>query len=290
MNPKLKPVAVILAANVLFIAAKLFVALYTGSLAVLATLFDSVLDLLAGLFAYLGIREASKPADEEHHYGHYKYEHLSSLAQLALVVVSAGFIVYQALKEILSPHPLELTALEVGVLAGTIVIDIFLVRYLKANIRKFQSVALEATGTHYYADVLQNSVALIGVVMASAGFPLADPIAALGVAYLILKPVYQVGLKSMRELSDSSPPQETLSRMEEAILSVRGIKGFERLRCRLVGGKIYLDVAVQVDGRMSLNRAHVLSHKVIGALRKKIPEIQDAVVHAKPEEKEHAHH
>lgn len=289
MNPRLKPVILLLGATVLITLAKLLVAIWTGSLAVLATLFDSVLDLLAGFLIYAGIQQAAKPADEFHHYGRSKYEHLSSLGQTFIILVSVGIILWQALTRWMQPAHITVGPVEYGILAATIALELALVPYFKRSLKDNKSFALDATAQHFYADIRQNVVAVAALWAATQGFALADPFAALVIAYLVLKPVYRVGLKSIRELTDASPPRHTRKRIEIAILSVKDVRGFERLRARVNNGKISLDVSILLDGAMSLERAHAISHQVIRALKGQVPEIEDTVVHIKPKDTRHTH-
>ncbi|MBU1197222.1 cation diffusion facilitator family transporter [Candidatus Micrarchaeota archaeon] len=282
MKPKLRIISLTVAANLLLILAKLFVALITGSLAVFATLIDSIFDLLASFIAFFGLKESEKPADAEHPYGHEKFEHVSSLAVVSFIFLTALYIAYEAVQRLLSPTALSITGLELAVLLGTIALDILLVRYLNKHVPRHKSLLLEATRAHYSADVLQNGVAVVGVLFSSMGYPLADPIAALTITYFIVKPAFRVGQKSFSELVDTSPSPETLEKLREIIRSTSGVRGYTKLRARQVAGKIYLDFEMQVDGAKSVSKAHALAHHLQERLKKRVPAVKDVVIHIEP--------
>ena len=291
---KMSAARVVIATNIALIIAKASVAFLTGSIAVLAILLDSVFDLLGSFLAYLGVKEAAKPPDADHLYGHAKLENLSSLAQIALIAIVALGIVLEAVRRFVSQQKIEVNALDLGIIFVTIVIDVGLALYLRRKSRELHSVALEASAGNYFSDIFQNAVALAGLFFVGVGLFWADPLAAVVLSLLMLRVVYRVGLRSMNELIDVSPPKETLDAIRKTIRGEKYVKSFHKLRAREQENKIFLDVEIQMNPKLSLERAHYLAHKLKRKLGKIASEargasgasaVSDAVIHIEPFEK-----
>ena len=273
---------VVIAANVLLIIVKLAVTLLTGSVAVLATLIDSLFDMLGAVFAWLGVREAAKPADAGHLYGHQKIENLSSLAQVALIAVVAVAIIYEAARRFAIGKKIEVAPIDLGLILFTVLVDIALAAYLRRKSRELHSSAIEASAGNYYSDIFQNSAALVGLALAEFGFFWGDPLAAVVLSLLMLRVVYRVGRHSADELIDVSPPAAKIAEIQEAILRSRGVKGFHKLRARQLEDKVFLDVDVQMEDDLPLKKAHALTHEIKRRLKK--IGVVEAVIHVEPTE------
>lgn len=280
-HTNLKATKVVMAANALLISSKLSVALLTGSIGVIAVLVDSCFDLVGSLLAYFGVKKASEPADFDHLYGHKKYEPLASLAQLLLIAITAGLIILESVRRLASPRPLEITAIDLAVMLFTVAVDVAIVLYLRKN-ADHSSTAMQASVGNYTSDILQNSLVFVALAAAGSGFPIADPIAALIVAGLMLRVVYKVGARAFEELTDASPPKGALEGYGKIVLSVKGVKSFHRLRARMVAGSAYVDLHVQLDPKMPLDKAHGICTAVRARLAAEFPEINEVLVHAEP--------
>ncbi|RLG20318.1 hypothetical protein DRN67_00225 [Candidatus Micrarchaeota archaeon] len=276
---------VIIFANIFLVGSKLAVALLTGSLGVIAVLLDSLFDFVGGIFAYLGIKKAHEPPDKYHHYGHLKFGPLSGLAQLSLIFITAVLIILEAARRIVDPIALFITDLDLALMGGTIVVDIFMARYLTQKAEHYSSTALEASAGNYTSDVLQNSAVLIGLFVASWGFKLADPLSALLVALFMMRVVFMVGRKSVLELTDVRPSEETIEKIERIIRAQKGIKSFHNLRARSVSGRVYVDFHIQLNPKFPLKRAHGISEQLKQNILKRMPEVKEVLIHEEPFEK-----
>ncbi|MFA6035809.1 MAG: cation diffusion facilitator family transporter [Candidatus Micrarchaeia archaeon] len=275
----------IIAANIFLIGSKLAVVLLTGSLGVIAVLLDSCFDFAGGIFAYFGIRKAREPPDDSHHYGHLKFNSLASLAQLSLIFITALFILYAAMGRFASPVPLTVTPFDLGLMGITIVVDILMATYLTRKAAQYSSMALEASAGNYTSDIFQNSAVLVGLFGMSTGFLLADPIAATLVALLMLRVVFNVGRKSVLELTDAGPSPATIAKIERLILSHKGVKSFHKLRARTFSGHIYIDVHVQMNPKLSLAKAHAIAETLKQKIFRELPEVKEVLIHEEPVEK-----
>jgi cation diffusion facilitator family transporter len=275
---------VIVAANVFLIGSKLAVALLTGSIGVIAVLVDSCFDMLGAVFAYFGIKKGSEPADFDHHFGHRKYEALSSVGQLALIAITALLIVTEAAKRLAGGTVLEVTGIDLAIMLVTVLVDIALVSYLKKYADR-TSPAISAAIGNYTSDVMQNSLVFVGLFAAMTGFYAADPVAALIVSALMMRVVVRVGRETLADLTDESPPKEELEAYGKEIMKVKGVKSFHRLRARRAAGSIHLDVHVQLPPKISLTSAHESCTEVKRRLLAAFPNVTEVLVHAEPDDK-----
>jgi len=279
---KLRAASFSLGVNVLLILLKLSVVLVTGSLAILAELLHSFFDMLASLFAYIGIRKAQEPADESHLYGHDKFENLSSLAQTILIVVTSFLVIYEAVNRIASPTKIESTELGLGVMVITIVIDYFLAKYLHKTSRDYGSAALEADAYHFSTDLWGAISVIVGLVFVMLGFPVFDSLAAIVVALLMLWISYKLGTKALHVLMDRSPPQEYIDKIRNAISSTTGVESFHKLRVRQAGSRYLVELHIQVSPKKSVEEGHYIGHDVKARVMKDVPNIKEVTVHVEP--------
>ncbi len=271
----------VVTANLFLIAVKLVVVLLTGSIAALAVLVDSLFDLAGSLLAYFGVKKGSEPPDADHLYGHRKYETVSSIAQLILIALTALFIIGEALHRLASPVALQITLADLGIMALTVLVDVGIVSYLKKKADN-ASPAIQASIGNYSSDIMQNSLVLVGLVATGSGFAAADPVAALVVAVLMLRVVYGVGRGAFGELTDAGPPKKQLEEYARAIMAVKGVRSFHKMRARTMAGEVRLDFHVHLDPKMPLYRSHAISEKVKQELFRKFPEVKEVLVHAEP--------
>jgi len=275
---------VIIGANVFLIAAKLSVALLTGSIAVIAVLVDSCFDFIGSLFAYYGVKKSEEPPDLDHPYGHGKFGSLSSLAQLVFILITAFVIMWESARRFFSPEPLPITSLDLGVMALTIAIDIGLIWYLKKNADR-KSPAIAAAEGNYTSDIAQNSLVLVSLLATGSGWLLADPVAGFLVALFMLRVVKEVGKGALSELVDEGLPKEQLEAYGNVIMAVKRVKSFHKLRARKVAGGVHIDVHVQLPPKISLTNAHEACRLVKKNLLEKFPDVKEVLVHAEPDDK-----
>lgn len=279
---KLQAASVVLVANVILLVIKGIVVLMTGSIAVTATLLDSLFDLAGGFFVYLGVKRSGEPRDASHHYGHKQYENLYSLGQLALIALTAIIISFESARRLLNPEPFTVGAFELAVMVLTILIDIGLFLYLQKESEEHGGSALEAAEKNYLSDVLQNSAVFVGLTFVSFGFMQADSIAALVVAGFMIRVVYKASKQPVRELVDASPPRRKMNRIREVIREYPGVLGYENLRARMADGRIHVDVRIEVDGSMQLRKARKLAEALETKIKNEVDEVREVLVEAHP--------
>jgi cation diffusion facilitator family transporter len=272
--------------NVLLFSAKVVVGVASGSLGMLAEAAHSLLDLLASGFAYTGIRSANRPLDEEHPYGHEKFENFSSLVQTALLGVTSIWIFYEAGLRLLTGFAIQIDSTlyyAIAIMVFAIIADFSVSRYLFQNARKYESSALEADAYHFSTDIYSSVAVLLGLVAAKSGYAVVDPLAAIFVAIIMLTTSIRLGRKTTRVLVDAAPPKEITSKIRDVITENRDITAFHDLRARQAGSSIFVDVSIHVRPSLSLEEAHNIANKLEKDIRTRVPNVKEAIIHIEPE-------
>ena len=280
---KLNAASVSIAANLALMAVKVAAALMSGSLAVLAEVFHSGLDLLASAFAYLGIHQAAKPYDEEHPYGHERFENLSSLVQTQLIAITSVLIMYKAVGRLRHPRPLDATGLAFAIMGLTAVVDFLVAKYLHAVSDETESAALEADAYHFTTDLWCAAAVLAGLGAAAMGFPVFDSVAAIFVALIMLWLSGHLALKSINVMTDRGPSKEIVDSVGAIIGATAGVTEFHKLRIRQAGNRLLADLNIHVDPEITVLEGHAIAHRAKSAIREKYPQFKDINIHVEPE-------
>ncbi|PKP00774.1 MAG: cation transporter [Bacteroidetes bacterium HGW-Bacteroidetes-9] len=263
---------------------KLIVGITTGSLGVLSEALHSGLDLIAAVITWFAVKISDSPADDDHQYGHGKIENLSALIETLLLLITCSWIVYEAVDRLTSGNAkIEVTIWSYIVIISSIIIDISRSRALSRVAKKHNSQALEADALHFSTDIWSSAVVLLGLICANFGYYLADSIAALGVAMIVVYVSVKLGRRAVDALLDRAPLSlhkqivNLLSKMPE-------IRSFHDLRLRSSGADHFVDVTIHVDPDISIVQAHEVSHKVEELIRSEISRCT-VQVHYEPDEK-----
>ncbi len=241
------------------IVLKVAVGVITGSLSVLAQAVDSFLDLFAVSVTFLAIRIASKPADEEHPFGHGKAENIAAIIQAILIFIAGGAIIYSAVRRIQTDAVLEMTEAGMAVMAVSIVASIFLSRYLLRVAKKEDSMALEANAHNIAADVYSAAAVFAGLIAVRlTGLGIIDAVLAGLVALFILKVAFDVLRRSFEGLVDTKLPEDEEQSIMDAITEHFGgeVVGFHKLRTRKAGRQRYIDLHLVMPKHISIEEAH----------------------------------
>jgi cation diffusion facilitator family transporter len=274
---------------------KLVVGLLTASLGILAEAAHSGLDLVAAFITFLAVRVSDRPADDDHPYGHGKIENFSALVETLLLVLTCGWIIYEAVVRIFVRH-VEITpnAWAFLVVLVSIAVDISRSRMLYRAARKHHSQALEADALHFSTDVWSSTVVLVGLGLVWLGqhvlprqapiLQKADAVAALGVAFIVLFVSYRLGKRTVNVLLDGAP-DGLPKRIEELAAGVDGVIRTGQVRVRRSGPRVFVDMNVEVDRNLSFERTHAIAETVEAQIQTVAPGA-DVVVHTDPRESE----
>jgi len=240
---------------------KLIVGIATGSLGILSEALHSGLDFVAAAITYFTVRVSDKPADDNHPFGHGKYENLSAFIQTILLFVTCIWIIYEAIQRLLSIKPIEVNHWSYIVVIGSIIIDFSRSRALKKAAKKHNSQALEADALHFSTDIWSSMVVLLGLVTSSYGLYWADSIAALVVAIIVTIVAWKLGKRSVDVLLDRTSI-ETKQKIIEIISDVPQVLDYHNLKIRTSGAFTFVEVNIHLDSKLTIEEAHQISHKV----------------------------
>jgi cation diffusion facilitator family transporter len=246
----------------------------TGSLSVWASLLDSVLDLFASTLNFIAVRAASRPADEDHAYGHGKAESLTSLFQAIVIGASGIFIVWEAVHRIKERHETHFEAIGIVSMIVAIAASAWLVRILRRAARETESPALASDALHYVTDIYINAGVLVALLLtALTGSSVADPLISLAIALYIIKSAFGLAHESINVLMDRKLPLEIDNKVAEIVARYRdeGVYGFHDLRTRRSGSEKFIDFHLEVDRNKRFEEAHDLTVKILRAIETEIP-------------------
>jgi cation diffusion facilitator family transporter len=252
----------------------------SNSLGIISEALHSGLDLLAAGITYIAVIRAAQAPDKDHPYGHGKIENFAALAETIILWITSVWIVYEAWRRIVHLEWAEATILGVGVMVLSIIINFERSRMLNRVAEKHDSQALEADALHFSADMISSVVVLIGLGLVWAGFPIGDPLAAIGVAIVIFVVSLKLGLRAYDILIDKAP-EGIEAQVNEICQSTPGVLECKRIRARSSGPHVFVDVVISVESDASVHDAHTLSELI----ENKVSELGvnvDCVVHIEP--------
>ena len=273
---------------VVLVTLKVFLAAVTGSLGILSEALHSILDLVAAVITYLSVRVADKPADAQHLYGHGKIESFSAFVETGLLLLTALYIIWEAFQRLLfrtaEIHP---SAAAILILLLAMAIDFIRSRALGRVAKKYPSEALEADALHFSTDVWSTFVVILGLagvwLGTKFGMPwlrMMDPVAALGVAGVIIWIGSRLGKRTIDALLDVAP-QGVREQITNTVDETEGVLQTERVRVRRSGQRYFVDVTISVPRTASLEQAHAASDAVERRIEAIVP-AADVVVHVEP--------
>ncbi|MBT8049018.1 MAG: cation diffusion facilitator family transporter [Xanthomonadales bacterium] len=266
---------------VTLIVVKLAAWLLTGSVSLLASLVDSIMDSLASLINLLAIRYSLQPADEHHRFGHGKAEPLAGLAQAAFISGSAVFLIFHAVDRLRYPRELEAVAVGIGVMVFAILLTLGLLVLQHFVIRRTGSTAIRADALHYASDVLTNSSILLALYLSSLGVSWADPVFAIGIALYIFYSAFRIGHESFQHLMDRQLPKEVLDQILSAANAHQSVLGVHDLRTRQSGQMNFVQAHVELDQDLSLEQAHTVGDEVEEKIKSILPGAE-VIIHLDP--------
>ena len=263
------------------IAAKLAAWLWTGSISMLASLVDSLMDSIASAINLVAVRYSLVPPDAEHRFGHGKAEPLAGLAQAGFVCGSAVFLLFHAIDRLRYPRPLRDIGVGIVVMVFSIFLTAALLTLQRRVIRKTQSTAIRADALHYATDLLTNLAVVAGLLLASFGWGWADPVFAILIAVYIFYSAIRIGLEGFQQLMDRELPEDT----QEKILSVARehpeVLGVHDLRTRRSGRLRFVQLHIELDDHLPLTRAHAVADEVEASILTLLPNAE-VIIHQDP--------
>ncbi|MEM9683097.1 MAG: cation diffusion facilitator family transporter [Pseudomonadota bacterium] len=268
---------------------KAFAWFMTDSVAVLSSLLDSLLDVVASTVTLVAIRSAQVPADRDHRFGHGKAEPLAALAQSAFVAGSAVLLLFEAGHRFIHPRAVERPELGIGVIAFTIVVTLALVSFQVWVTRRTGSIAINADALHYKGDLLMNAGVIAALILSGwYGWIYADPIFAIGIAVYILANAWTIVHEALDMLMDKELPEEEREQIYRIAESHPGTRHAHDLRTRRSGQMTLIQLHLEMDRDISLFRAHQIAEEVQAKILEAFPGAE-VIIHQDPEGLEEHH-
>ena len=265
------------------IAAKFAAWLETGSVALLSSLVDSLLDAAASLVNLVAVSHAMSPADREHRFGHGKAEPLAVLGQSAFITGSALLLLAEAAKRLISPLPVENPPAGIAVMIFSIAVTIGLVLYQRHVVRQTGSIAITADELHYRSDLVLNLGVIAALILGSIlDFPRLDPLFGAAIGIWIIYSAFRLTRLSLFQLMDHELPDEEREKIRQITQSHPDVVAAHDLRTRVAGPTAFIQIHIEMDGMLSLVRAHEISDEVEANLRAAYPNAE-VIIHQDPE-------
>jgi ferrous-iron efflux pump FieF len=268
--------------SLFLVAIKTFAYFASHSVAMLASLADSALDLFTSSLNLIAIRSSLTPADAEHRFGHGKAEPLAGLAQGAFICASALFLVIQAINRIIAPEPIDHSVEALVVMCVAIGLAIALILYERKVVARTGSLAVEADQTHYIGDLVTNIGVVLALLLSSLlGWTLADPLIAIAVAGIMAFTAFGVGRAAFHQLMDHELPEAERARIRRIAHAHPAVKNVHDLKTRSAGLSTFIQLHLGLDPHMPLAEAHTISDAVEKALLEAYPGAE-VIIHQDP--------
>jgi len=289
-NRKEKVALLSVISNTTLVVMKLTVGVLIGSVSVISEAIHSGVDLMAAIIALFSVKTSSLPADGKHPFGHGKIENISGTIEALLIFIAAGWIIWEAVRKLLEPQPMETVGWGVAVMFVSAVANHFVARRLFKVGKETDSVALIADGWHLRTDVYTSAGVMVGLAVIWSGeilfpgrhFHWLDPVAAIGVASLIVKAAWDLTRQSAGGLMDETLPPEEEEEIRRLICSqLPLVHGYHQLRTRKAGHFRFIEVHIQVDGKMSVETAHALNQDLVRRIKERFRQAT-VTVHTEP--------
>lgn len=253
----------------------------TGSVSIMASLVDSIMDACASVINLMAVRYSLTPPDDEHRFGHGKAEALAGLGQATFIAGSALFLVLHAVDRLINPQPLTEIGIGVAVILFAMVATVVLLAIQRYVIRRTGSTAIRADALHYATDLATNGATLLALFLANAGFLGMDPLFALAIAAYILYSASRIARDAIQLLMDRELPDEERSKIRNIALGVSGVHGVHGLRTWQSGQNKVIQLHLELSDELSLGEAHRIAVAVERKLLENDP-WADVTIHQDP--------
>jgi cation diffusion facilitator family transporter len=273
-----------LAVNMALATAKLVAGILGHSHALIADAVESLADIFSSLIVWRGLVVAAEPPDEDHPYGHGKAEPIAAAVVASILLLAAGWIATQASHGIAEPHPPP-ASFTLVVLVLVIVIKEGLFRFVVHESTSLESSAVRADAWHHRSDAITSLAAAIGISVAIFGGPryaAADDVAAIVAAGIVAWNGWRMLRPALNELMDRAPSPEVVGQIRRIAEGAPGVDCIEKCYVRKVGYDYFVDMHVQVDPQMTVERSHEIAHDVKDKIRSQIANVRDVLVHIEP--------
>lgn len=254
------------------------------SSAMISDAVHSLSDVLSTVVVMIGIHISSKESDQEHQYGHERFECVASIILAVMLALTGAGIGYSGIRTIIYGSG---ALKEPGIFAFiaaviSIIVKESLFWYTKNGADKINSGALRADAWHHRSDALSSVGSLLGIGAARLGYPIFDPLAGILICLFIFKAAYDIFKDAVDKMVDASVEDSVIEEMKTVILRQDGVLGIDDIRTRMFGSRYYVDVEISADAGQSLEEAHAIAHRVHDVIEDQFKEAKHVMVHVNP--------
>ncbi len=271
--------------NIALSAFKLLAGLIAHSGAMVSDAVHSASDVISSVVVIIGIRLAAKESDKEHPYGHERLECVAAIL-LAVLLFSTGLgIGANACRDIFTEKRNELAIPGILALVAAVVSIVTkeaMYWYTRYNAKRIDSGALMADAWHHRSDALSSIGALIGIIGARMGYPIADSLASLVICVFIAKASIEIFMDAVDKMVDHACDEEVENAIKDTVLKEKEVKRIDLLQTRVFGNKIYVDLEIALDGDLNLRESHEIAERVHDSIEKDFPKVKHIMVHVNP--------
>ena len=273
-----------MAVNALLSIAKLVAGIVGNSYALVADSVESLADVFSSIIVWRGVVVAAAPADEDHPYGHGKAEPIAAATVAAILLIAAVGISIQATREMFAPHPGP-QPFTLVVLLITVAIKETLFRFVAHEGAQLESSVVRTDAWHHRSDAITSLAAAVGISIAlvgGRGFESADSIAAVVAAIIIAWNGWRLLRPALDELMDTAPSESFNAQIKKIAAGISGVSAVEKCKVRKMGFHYFVDLHVEVNPEMTVQRGHEIAHSVKDEIRRQLPAVHDVLVHIEP--------
>jgi ferrous-iron efflux pump FieF len=267
----------------ILVVVKLVAWIVTGSVALLSSAMDALVDTAASLATFFGVRYAERPPDHDHRFGHGKGEAVAGFTQATLLAGAALALAAQSVKRLFFPQPIQLIGLGLGVIFASLIAASGLVVMQTVVVRRTGSTALAADRAHYATDIAVNLAVLAALgVTRLTGWERTDPIFALVISAYMLWNSRAIALDPLKQLLDHELSSEERRRISDAVLACPNVRGLHDLRTRHAGDRLFVEFHLEVDGGLTIDKGHAVGDAAEASVERLFSSVVEVTAHLEP--------
>ena len=274
-----------IAVNLMLSIFKLIAGLLASSGAMISDAIHSASDVFSTIIVIIGVKISGKASDEDHPYGHDRFECVASIILSILLGVTGVGIGLTGVQKLIAGHYDTLAIPGILALAAaviSIVVKEIMYWYTRNAAKKINSGALMADAWHHRSDALSSVGSFVGIFGARMGFPMLDPLASVVICLFVVKAAVDIFRDAISKMTDRSCDQKTVNEMHDCIMNIRGVEGIDLLKTRSFGSKYYVDIEISADGNKKLWETHAIAENVHQAIEHQFPLVKHCMVHVNP--------
>lgn len=268
--------------NVLLSIGKVLAGIIGNSGAMIADGIHSVSDVFSTFVAVIGVRISVKEDDENHPYGHEKFEPVMGKILANVLIITAVFIVYNGVKNIGSGNVKTPGVIALVMAIVSIGLKEWMYRFTVVAANKINSSVLRADAWHHRSDALSSIGSMIGIAFGILGYPVMDSVASIVIGIFVIKVGINIYIDSIKELTDTSAPKDVIDDISKSIMAVEGVIRIDMIKTRNHAHRLYVDLEIACDSRITLLAAHDIAEGVHDKIEVDFPEVKHCMVHVNP--------